>query len=75
MTLRGKIFDKYASVEQFAKDVGWSASKARRIVRGDQVPDTDDIVVITEHLHLSESEFYEIFFPDLSTLWTDATIR
>ena len=61
-TLRLAILGEYKSVAAFAKAVGWSNSKASRIVRGEQAPDLPDIRRIAKALRLeSPQELDELF--------------
>lgn len=61
-TLRLAILGEYNSITAFARAVGWSNSKASRIVRGEQAPDLSDIRCIAKALHIeSPQELDELF--------------
>lgn len=61
-TLRLAILGEYKSIAAFAKAVGWSNSKASRIVRGEQAPDLTDIRRIAKALHIETAgELDELF--------------
>ena len=70
MTLRGVVVSKFGSVSKMAKALHWSNGKARRIVRGDQLPNANDIEDMAAALEIeSADEFVRVFFPEQSTKW------
>ena len=50
ITLRGVVFSRYKTLEDFAKAIGWKRNKASRIINGIQQPDIDDIIELTKVL-------------------------
>jgi hypothetical protein len=42
-TLRGVVMNQYRTITAFARAIGWSYSKAYRIINGKQIPDSTDI--------------------------------
>lgn len=68
--LKGLVLKKYFSIGAFANDIGWSRNKSSRIVNGIQNPSVDDIVDLTKSLELDEPTFFNIFFKNLSTMYT-----
>lgn len=71
-TLKGLILQKFYTISAFADSVGWSRNKASRIINGLQEPSIPDIVAICEALDLTEKEFFDIFFIQLSTMCTQS---
>lgn len=69
-TLKGVVVSKFGSATKMAKSLNWSGSKARRILRGDQLPTMLDIEEMADVLGISSmEEFIRLFFPRLSTKW------
>jgi hypothetical protein len=70
MTLKGIVVSKFGSATKVAKMLNWSGSKARRILRGEQLPTMLDIEEMAVVLGInSMEEFIRVFFPRLSTKW------
>ncbi len=70
MTLRGVVVSKFGSVSKMAKALHWSNGKARRIVRGEQLPNANDIEDMAAVLEIENAvEFVRVFFPEQSTKW------
>lgn len=73
MTLRGIILSKYKTIGAFSDAIGWSRNKAGRIIRGEQELSMRDIVELTAILEIEDRQLFDdIFFPQLSTMWTSA---
>lgn len=69
--LRGAVYAKYRTVTAFANAIGWSHSKASRIINEEQIPDANEIILMAEVLDVTNpSEFMKIFFASASTKWT-----
>jgi hypothetical protein len=72
MKFRGSVLSRYKTIGAFAKAVGWTRNKASRILNGVQEMDISDIQQAAAALGItSREEFTIIFFPSLSTMWTD----
>jgi hypothetical protein len=68
--IRGLVYERYKTVSEFARDIGWSYSKANRIVNNRQDLSCDDIEKITLLFCINTQEqFFDIFFAPLSTMW------
>lgn len=72
VNLRGLILSKFRSVNDFAKQIGWSRNKAARIIDRIQEPSGTEMTQIAELLELSQERFMEIFFDELFTMWTNS---
>lgn len=70
LTLKKIVKMEYDSVSKFAKTIGWSYSKANRIVNENQDPSIDDMVEIFDLFNLDEKTFMDIFFKKRSTMCT-----
>lgn len=69
--LRGAVYSRYATISSFANAIGWSYSKANRIVNDEQSPNADEMVRIADALGIAtQAEFIRIFFSEQSTKWT-----
>jgi len=72
ITLRGAVMSKHKTIGSFANEIGWKRNKASRIINGVQEPTTQDIQEITKCLEITSfNVFQQIFFPSMSTLWTN----
>lgn len=72
VNLRGLVYSKYKTISEFADAVGWKRGKAGRILSGTQEMDVSDIQTVAQALGIcSREEFTLIFFPALSTMWTN----
>jgi transcriptional regulator with XRE-family HTH domain len=67
MNLRGAIFSRFKTIGDFAAAIGWSHSKASRIINGIQEPSPSEIEEISKLLELSKESFFKIFFANLYT--------
>ena len=69
--LRGAVYAKYRSITAFANTIGWSYSKASRIVNEEQTPSAAEITLMAKTLEITNpGEFMRIFFGNVSTKWT-----
>ena len=69
--LRGAVYSHFRTLSEFAVTIGWSYSKAFRIVNGEQEPTANEITLIAATLGVEDqSEFMRIFFDEMSTKWT-----
>lgn len=69
--LRGIIFNAYPSISSFARAMHWDRKKASRIINNKQEPSQKDIEEMVAVLKINNaSDFVNIFFADLSTMWT-----
>lgn len=69
--LRGAVYAKYRTITAFANTIGWSYSKASRIVNEEQNPSAAEIALMAKTLEITNpSDFMRIFFDDMSTKWT-----
>ena len=72
ITLRGMVLSKFNTVEEFSKAIGWKRSRASRIIKGEQELSMSDIIEITDVLEIESRDLFdEVFFPQLSTKWTE----
>lgn len=56
ITLRGMVVSIFGNISEFAQSIGWSYSKAYRIVSGDQIPDLNDVREICKALQVADPE-------------------
>lgn len=70
ISLRGLVLSKFRSINEFAREIGWSRNKAVRIIDRVQEPTGSEMTQIAELLGLKQEVFMQIFFTDLFTLWT-----
>lgn len=69
--LRGKVIEKYETVGNFAKAIGWSARKASYITTGRQILTVEEATQCAEVLDVDNvHDFMRIFYPMLSIKWT-----
>lgn len=60
--LLGLVVSRFGSIRKMAEAVGWSYSKAYRIITGSQEPGATDIATLSDIWpHLSGEEILEIF--------------
>lgn len=64
--LRGAIYRSYPSQNAFIADLMWPKNKLGDILKGTRIPDIVDCEKMSNKLHLSQDEFWDIFLPDLS---------
>lgn len=64
--LRGAIYSKFKSQNEFTKTIGWSQNKIGRILKGEMIPNIEDCNAIVNVLSLSIEEYIDIFLPSLS---------
>ncbi len=62
VNLKGAIISKFGSVSNFAKALGWSYSRARRIVCGKQEPGVSEIRLIVSALGISDPSMVMCLF-------------
>ncbi len=68
---RGKIVEKYDTVANFAKAVGWSPRKASYVSRGVQLLNASEMEEAAKALEVNDAaEFMRLFFPEQSIRWT-----
>jgi DNA-binding XRE family transcriptional regulator len=66
--LRGAIYSKFKSQNQFTKAIGWSQNKIGRILKGEMIPNIEDCNAIMKVLSLSVEEYINIFLPSISPI-------
>lgn len=59
--LRVEIIRKYGTQNKFAEEIGWHRNKMSKMMRGKYIPDLDEVIFISDKLHLDETRFIEIF--------------
>lgn len=64
--LRGAIYSKFKSQNEFTKSIGWSQNKIGRILKGEMIPNIEDCNAIMKVLALSMEEYISIFLPSIS---------
>ena len=64
--LRGIIYSKFKSQNEFTKAIGWSPNKIGRIVKGTMIPNIEDCNAMMQTLSLTKEEYFQIFLPSLS---------
>ena len=68
---RGKIVEKYGTVQKFAEAMHWSGRKASYVSTGRQVLTIAEAEKCAEVLDIENvQEFLRVFFPVLSNKWT-----
>lgn len=68
---RGRIIEKFRTVQKFAEAMQWSPRKASYISTGRQVMTVAEAEKCAEVLDVeNEQDFMRIFFPMLSIKWT-----
>ena len=71
MKLKGKIIGKFGTIEKFCTVSGWSRRKITALIHGRQKISKSDIVTLSNILEINnKDEFLDIFFDELSTMWT-----
>lgn len=53
-TLQGLVLGQYRTISAFARAIGWSYSKAYRIINGKQLPDSSDIQEFCRAVNLTD---------------------
>lgn len=61
--LKAEIIAEYNTQSAFAKAIGWHENKVSKIVNGHYKPDTDEVAMIADVLHLDERRYCSIFLP------------
>ena len=56
LDLRGLVRAKYRSTKELAEKIGWSKGKTYRIVSGQQLPDVNEIRLLSDALGLQSAE-------------------
>ena len=69
--LRGLIFSKYKSINEFSKEIGWHRNKASRIINGNRDPNATEMIQLANHLNMTLEIFIPIFFEYEFTKCTD----
>lgn len=54
INLKGLVISKYGSIAAFAKEMGWCNSKASRVIRGVQNPDSEEIKEMVTRLGITD---------------------
>lgn len=65
-TIRGLVYDKYSSIREFARTVGWDANKACGIVNGKREPRLSDLSTMAPAVGKSVEDLAHIFLCDRS---------
>lgn len=60
--LKGEIVAVYGTQLAFGKDLGWSKNKVTRMVRGQYLPDIEEVAQIKRLLGLNTQQIEAIFF-------------
>lgn len=60
--LRSRVYRRFHSMAEFAKAMGWDASKVRRIMAGQQQPDVGEILQMAEALGVESAEDFMLIF-------------
>lgn len=66
--LRSKIYEKFASKQEFAKAIGWSVNKVTRILSDKHTLDINEAAEISKILNLTLMEHTRIFMPWISPI-------
>ena len=68
---RGRIVEKFGTVQKFAEAMHWSGRKASYVSTGRQIMTIAEAEKCAEVLDVeNEQDFMRIFFPMLSIKWT-----
>ena len=65
-TIRGLVYDKYSSIREFARTVGWDATKACNIINGKREPRLSDLNNMAPAVGKSVEELAHIFLREKS---------
>ena len=65
--LKGEIVAVYGTQLEFSKAIGWHKNKVSKMVCGKYKPDTDEVAAIVSALHLTEQQYWNIFFAKFIT--------
>ena len=69
--LRGRVIEKFGTIQNFASAIKWSGRKASYITTGRQAMTIDEAQECAEVLQINNNEeFMRIFYPQLSIKWT-----
>ena len=69
---RGRIVEKFGTVQKFAEAMHWSGRKASYVSTGRQILTIAEAEKCAEVLDITnEQDFLRVFFPTLSIKWTD----
>lgn len=60
-TVRGLVYDRFPSVREFAKAMGWNHNKAAQIVNGEQEPRVTELQQMAVVLNVSVEQLSRIF--------------
>lgn len=61
--LRGEIAAEYRTQTAFSAAIGWHKNKVSKMLCGEYKPDTDEVALIADALHLDERRYCDIFMP------------
>jgi DNA-binding helix-turn-helix protein len=59
--LKGEIIAVYGTQKAFAEAIGWHKNKVSKMICGRYKPNTDEVSAISDKLHLTETQFCNIF--------------
>ena len=59
--LWSKIKKKFGSQYKFAEEIGWHRNKVSRMIRGNYIPNINEVMEISGKLHIEGKEFFEIW--------------
>lgn len=71
--LRGKIYEKYGSIAKFSKKAGIHPTCISLALSGRRKMSREDILQFADALEINGSDFYDIFFNQMS--WIKIIIR
>ena len=60
-TIRGLVYDKYSSIREFAKAIGWDPTKTCNIINGKREPRLSDLNDMAYALDKSVEELAHLF--------------
>lgn len=59
--LKLEIIKQFGTQYKFAEALGWHKNKISRMMQGKYIPDLNEVMFISDKLHLNEERFFEIF--------------
>lgn len=63
--LRGLIYSRHNSLNEFSRQIGWEPNKTKRVASGKQKLAPEDLKEIAVHFGLNQQEFLDLFFEGL----------
>ena len=66
--LRGEIAAEFKTQSAFAEAIGWYKNKVSKMLNGEYKPNTDEVALIADVLHLDERRYCDVFLQKISPI-------